>query len=156
MAYRNVVLCARLDHMKFAEFQDSEPHIEGFVDIDCDLLEIETYDMVGQDAHTLALLFARQLFTLCCVGEEPNVSVLGLILTGASIDRVIHDFEELLLHLGLGAGTEICILRDVWLEPARLLELDDAVDLGQLQPMLAVEFQVEVVGNIVAIVEEAG
>ena len=93
---------------------------------------------------------------LCCVSKEPYVGVLGLVLTGLAIDRVVHELEELLLHLGLGCGTEIGVLRDVGLEPARLLELDDAVDLCQLHPMLDVEFQVEVVGDIVDLVEETG
>ena len=82
--------------------------------------------------------------------------MLGLILTGLAIDRVIHEFEELLLHLGLGGGTDIEVLGDVGLEPARLLELDDAVDFIQLHPMLDVEFQVEIVGDIVDLVEETG
>ena len=93
---------------------------------------------------------------LCCVSEEPYVSVLGLILTGLAVDRVVHEFEELFLHLGLGGGTEIGVLGDVRLEPARLLELDDAVDFSQLHPMLDVELQVQVVGDIVDLVEEAG
>ena len=80
--------------------------------------------------------------------------MLGLILTGLAVDIVIHEFEELLLHLGLGGGTEICIHCDVGLEPARLLELDDAVDFSQIHPMLDVEFQVEVVSDIVYLVEE--
>ena len=37
-----------------------------------------------------------------------------------------------------------------------MLDLYDAVDLGKLQPMLDIEFQVEVVGDIVDLVEEAG
>ena len=82
--------------------------------------------------------------------------MLGLILTGLTIDRVIHEFEELLLHLGLGCATEIGVLRDVGLEPARLLELDDAVDIRQLHPMLDVELEGEVVGDIVHIVQETG
>ena len=36
------------------------------------------------------------------------------------------------------------------------MELDDAVDLGQLHPMLDVEFRGEIVGDIVDIVEETG
>ena len=43
------------------------------------------------------------------------MGVLGLILTGLPVDRVVHKFEELFLHLGLGGGTEICILRNVGL-----------------------------------------
>ena len=82
--------------------------------------------------------------------------MLGLILTGLPVDRVVHKFEELFFHLGLGGGTEIGVLRDVGLEPARLLELDDPVDLCQLHPMLDVELEVEVVGDIVDLVEETG
>ena len=37
-----------------------------------------------------------------------------------------------------------------------MLELDDAVDLRQLHPMLDVEVVVEVVGDIVDLVEETG
>ena len=131
--------------MKFAEFQDSEPHIEGLVDTDRHLLHIVSHKVIFEDANTLTLRFVRQLFTLGCVGLEADVSVLGLILTGLAVDWVIHEFEELFLHLALGGGTEIGVLRDVGLEPARLLELDDAVDLSQLHPILDVEFQVEVV-----------
>ena len=82
--------------------------------------------------------------------------MFGLILTGLAIDRVVHELEELFLHLGLGGGTEIGVLGDVGLEPARLLELDDAMDLRQLHPMLDVELEVEVVGDIVDLVEETG
>ena len=82
--------------------------------------------------------------------------MLGVILAGLAIDRVIHELEELLLHLGPDGGTEIGVLRDVGLGPARLLELDEAVDLCQLHPMLDVEFQFEVVGDIVDVDEEAG
>ena len=82
--------------------------------------------------------------------------MLGLILAGLAIDRVVHELEELFFHLGLGAGTEIGVLGDVGLEPARLLEINDAVDLCQVHPVLDLEFQGEVVGDIVDIVEETG
>ena len=42
---------------------------------------------------------------------------------------------------------EIGILRDVGLQSSRLLELDDAVVLSHLRPMLDVEFQAEIVGD---------
>ena len=142
--------------MKFAEFQDSEPHLEGLVDCNRRLLKSETKAVVGEDAHTLTLRFARQLLTLYYVGQEPDISVLGLILTGLAVDRVVHEFEELLLHLGVGAVTEIGVLRDVGFDPARFLELDDVVDLGELQHMVDVEFEVQVLGVIVVLVEETG
>ena len=82
--------------------------------------------------------------------------MLGLILPGLAGDRVVHEFEELFLNLRLGGGTEICVLGNVRLEQARLLELDDAVDLCQLHPMLDVELEVEVMGDIVDLVEETG
>ena len=82
--------------------------------------------------------------------------MFGLILTGLAIDRFVHQLEELFFHLGLGGGTEICVLPDVWLQPARLLELDDAVYISQLQPMLDVEFEVQIVGDIVDLIEETG
>ena len=47
-----------LEHMKFAEFQNSEAHIEGLVDSDCNLLEIETYEVIVEDADPLTLWFA--------------------------------------------------------------------------------------------------
>ena len=50
--------CDIVEHVKFAEFQNSETHLEGFVDRDCDLLEIETYEVVFEDANTLKLRFA--------------------------------------------------------------------------------------------------
>ena len=141
--------------MKFAEFQNSETLIEWFVDCNRHLLEIETYEVVFEDANTLTLRFARQLLKLCCVGTEPCVGLLGLILAGLTIDRVLHEFEELFFDLRLGGGTEIGFLCDVGLEPARLLELDDAVDLRQLEPVRDVEFQAEVVCEIADLVEEA-
>ena len=85
--------------------------------------------MIIEDANPLTLRFARKLLALSCVGTEADVGVLGLILTGLAVDRVVHEFEELLLHLGHGGGTEIGVVRDVRLDPARLLEWDDAVDL---------------------------
>ena len=55
--------------------------------------------------------FARQLLKLCSVGQEWDVSVLWVILTSLTVDRVIHKFEELLHHLGLGGGPEIGLHR---------------------------------------------
>ena len=101
--------------MKFAQFQDSEPHIEGLVDSDRHLLHIEPHKLLVEDAYPLTLRFVGQLLKLCCVSKEPYVGVLGLVLAGLAVDRIIHELEELLLHLGLGGGTEICILRNVGL-----------------------------------------
>ena len=39
------------------------------------------------------------------------------ILCSSHCIEVVHEFEELLLHLGLGGGTQIGILGDVALEP---------------------------------------
>ena len=52
------MLCDILEHVKFAEFQDCETQIEWFVDSDCDLLEIETYEVVVEDADPLTLRFS--------------------------------------------------------------------------------------------------
>ena len=62
--------------------------------------------------------YARELLTLCFVSPVPDIGVLWLILTGPALDGVVHNFEEVLLNLGLGASSEISILCDVGLEPA--------------------------------------
>ena len=67
-----------------------EPHIERIVDGDHNLLPIESRKVLVEVPDPLALWFARELFTLCCVGKESDVSVLGLILTGLAVDRVVH------------------------------------------------------------------
>ena len=56
-----------------------------------------------------------------------------MILRGFVVDRVVPQFEQLILHLGLSGGTVISILGYIVLEPARLLELYDAEDLSQLK-----------------------
>ena len=61
-----------------------------------------------------------------------------LILRGLAAIRVIHKFAEQLLHQGLGSGREIAVLGDVGLEPAGLLDLDEAMNPGQRQPRLDV------------------
>ena len=58
VAYRHKVYCDLLEHVKFAEFQDSEPHVEGLVDRERHLLKIESNEVVGEDAHPLTLRFA--------------------------------------------------------------------------------------------------
>ena len=80
----------------------------------------------------------------------------GLILTGLSVDGVVLEFEELILYLGLGGGTDIGVLVDVVLEPACLLQFDNAVDLNQLKPLLDGELEVEVICEIVYLVEDTG
>ena len=55
--------------------------------------------------------------------------MLGLVFTSVPRDRVVLELEELLLHLGLGGGTEFRILLDLGLARVRWLEFDDAVDL---------------------------
>ena len=57
MAYQQKVYCDLLEHVKFAEFQDSEPHIEGLVDCDRHLLHIESHKMIVEDAQPLTLRF---------------------------------------------------------------------------------------------------
>ena len=37
-----------------------------------------------------------------------------------------------------------------------MLELDETMDLGQVHPVLDLEFEIEVVGDIVELLEEAG
>ena len=64
-------------------------------------------------------------------------------------------FDELFFHLGFGGGWQISVLGEIGLEPARLLELDHTVDLGQLHPNHYVELEIEVVGDRVDLVEEA-
>ena len=52
------MLCDILKHVKFAEFEDSEPHIEGLVDSDRHLLHIESHKPIVEDADSLTLRFA--------------------------------------------------------------------------------------------------
>ena len=40
--------------MEFAEFQESEAHTEGLIEVDHDLVEIETQDVNFVDEDTLA------------------------------------------------------------------------------------------------------
>ena len=145
-----------LEHVKFTELQHSEPHIEGFVDCYLHLLEIESNQQVIEDADVLTLRFVLELLTLFWVDHKANVRVLSLVLARLPVDGVIHQLEELLLHLRLGGGTEIGIIGDVRFEPARLMVLDDAMDLAQLQHMLDIEFEVEVLADVPGLVEEAG
>ena len=86
-------------------------------------------------------------FTVCCVGQESDLFVLGLILRDFAVNGVVHEFEERLLHRELGGGMEINILCDVDLQTALFLELDNPVDLGQQQTVLDIEFQIEVFGD---------
>ena len=90
VAYREKVYCDLLEHVKFAEFQDSEPHIEGFIDSDHHLLQIESHMVIVEDADPLNLRFVLQLLALCCVCQEADVMLLGVILTCLAVDRVIH------------------------------------------------------------------
>ena len=62
-----------------------------------------------------------------CVRPESNAGVVGMLLPILVVDLVVHEFEELLLHLGLCAGREIDVIPDVGLEPPCLLELYKAV-----------------------------
>ena len=48
-----------LEHVKFAQLQHSEPHIEALVDCSLHLLEIESKQQVIEDADVLALGFVR-------------------------------------------------------------------------------------------------
>ena len=50
----------------------------------------------------------------------------------------------------------IRVVHNVVLEPCIVLELGDAVYLCQLQPILDVEFEVELVGDIAHLVVETG
>ena len=47
-----------LEHVKLAELQDSEPHIDGFDDCDSNFLEIEAHQQLVEDADILALWLA--------------------------------------------------------------------------------------------------
>ena len=71
--------------------------------------------------------------------------MLCLVFTRLAVDGVGHELGEVLLHLGLGGGTKLCILLDVPKEPPSLLVLYEAVDLSELQPMLQRELEVKVV-----------
>ena len=48
-SYRNAE-CDILEQLKFAEFQCVEPHIEGFVDGDSNLLQIHSHSVIVEDA----------------------------------------------------------------------------------------------------------
>ena len=58
VAYQHKVYCDLLEHVKFAEFQDCEHHIGGFVDCDHHLLQIESHKVIVEDADPLKLRFA--------------------------------------------------------------------------------------------------
>ena len=103
--------------MKFAEFQNSEPHIEGLVDGNHHTLQIESHKVIVEDPVALTMWCVRELFNLFSVGEESDIGVLGLVFTCFALDRVDHEFEELFFHLRLAGGTEIRVLRAVRLEP---------------------------------------
>ena len=110
-------ICDILEHVKFAEFKDTEPPIEGLVD-GYRHVQIESHKGIFEDGDTMTLRFAREFLTFCGVCQESDIGVLCLILSGLAGERLVLGFEERILHLGPGGGTEICILGDVWLEPA--------------------------------------
>ena len=92
-----------LEHVKFAQLQHSEPHIEGLVDFYLHLLEIESSHQFIDDADVLALGFVRELLTLL---DRSPVECRSA-LTGSRtfpVEVVIHQLEQL-LHLKLGGGT---------------------------------------------------
>ena len=55
---RNDEICDILEHFKFAKFQDIKTHIEGLVDGDSYLFQIESHQVIGEDADTMAFWFA--------------------------------------------------------------------------------------------------
>ena len=83
---RNDGLCDILEHVKFPEFQDSEPHIERFVDGDCDLVEIESHKVLVEHADPLKFWFARERLKLFRVGKESDFSGLPLLITCLAVD----------------------------------------------------------------------
>ena len=58
VTHRNAELSDILEYVKFDEFQDSEPNIEGLVNSDGHLLHIESHKLLVEDADPLTLWFA--------------------------------------------------------------------------------------------------
>ena len=58
VAFRYKVYYNLLEQVKFAEFQESQPHIEGLVDSDRHLLHIESHKVIVEDANPLRLAYA--------------------------------------------------------------------------------------------------
>ena len=92
--------------------------IHRLVDCYLHILESVSNHHVIEDSHVLELWFDRDLLSLLCIGPKSNVRVLCLILARVPVDGVIHKHEELLLHLGLGGGTQMGILSNLQLKPA--------------------------------------
>ena len=76
--------------MKFVQFHDCEAQLEWMVDGDWYRLQLESQNVSIEDADPFTLWFARQLLKLFCVGKEPCVSVLGLILAVLTVNGVVH------------------------------------------------------------------
>ena len=74
--------------------------------------------MVGEDAYALTLRFAGEPLKLFSFGVNSDVGEFGLVFTRVAVDRVVHEFQELLLHLGIGGEVEIGVVRNVGLQPA--------------------------------------
>ena len=68
------------------------------------------------------------------VGHQLDVGSLSLVLHGLAEDGVVHQFEKVLLKLIGGSLALLGVKPDIWLQPCRLEEGDDAMDSRQLHP----------------------
>ncbi len=121
-----------LIHVDLGEFEDGEPHLEGLVDPEPRLLELDTDNIGAEDTEVHEVRFADEFEIFLLVIDQLDISPLLLIFARLPEHPVIHQFEELGLELVLGIHAERLILDNIFGHPSRLLETDGGVNFCQL------------------------
>ena len=138
-------------HDVLAQLEDCEAGVQGAVERELRLQEVD-------GSHRLELPEGVKLWPRAVpanrllVAHQLDVGALPQILHRLAEDGVVHKFKKVLLERVGGSLALLGVEADIWLEPCRLGEGENAVECGQLHPQIYALLKVAVVNDVSGLV----
>ena len=137
-------------HDVLAQLEDREAGVQGAVEHELRLQVDGSHRLELPEGVKLwprAVLANRLL-----VAHQLDVGALPQILHRLTEDGVVHKFKKVLLERVGGSLALLSVEADIWLEPCRLGEGENAVECGQLHPQIYALLKVAVVNDVSGLV----
>jgi hypothetical protein len=101
-------------HEGLAEVKDTHTKIDWFVKFQFGLFHMHCNEIFAEYGSVLVVWFGNKFLRLRFRGHQFDVYPVANAFHGLSKRRVVHQFEEVFLKVGLCLGAEFCVEIDVW------------------------------------------
>ena len=138
-------------HDVLAQLEDREAGVQGAVERELRLQEVD-------GSHRLELPEGVKLWSRAIIANrlfaahQLDVRALPQILHCLAEDGVVHQFKKVLLERVGGSLALLGVEPDMWLEPCRLEEGENAMESGQLQYQIYALLKVAMVNDVSGLV----